>query len=206
MSRIASAQTYPARPARIVVGLPRWYCGPTLLRALLVRDCRSGSVSHSSLRIDSGAGTNIGTEAVVRAPADGYTLLLVTVGKSAINASLYDKLNFNFIRDIAPVAKHLPRPVCYGGQSHRFPPRPSPSSSPMPKRTPVRSTWPRLVTAPLEPRLRRTVQNDGRRRPGLTYLIAAVICLDLLGGQVQVIFTRNRYSDRVRQRRQRCAR
>jgi tripartite-type tricarboxylate transporter receptor subunit TctC len=50
-----------------------------------------------------GAGTNIGTEAVVRAPADGYTLLLVAAA-NAINATLYDKLNFNFIRDIAPVA------------------------------------------------------------------------------------------------------
>ena len=50
-----------------------------------------------------GAGTNIATEAVARAPADGYTLLLVAV-TNAINATLYDKLNFNFIRDIAPVA------------------------------------------------------------------------------------------------------
>ena len=50
-----------------------------------------------------GGGTNIGTEAVVRGRADGYTLLLVT-GSNAINATLYEKLNFNFIRDIAPVA------------------------------------------------------------------------------------------------------
>jgi tripartite-type tricarboxylate transporter receptor subunit TctC len=56
-----------------------------------------------------GAGGNIGTEAVVRAPADGYTLLLVTAG-NAINATLYDKLNFNFIRDIAPVASVIRYP------------------------------------------------------------------------------------------------
>jgi tripartite-type tricarboxylate transporter receptor subunit TctC len=57
-----------------------------------------------------GAGTNIGTEAVVRAPADGYTLLLVNAA-AAINATLYEKLNFNFIRDIAPVAGIVRTPL-----------------------------------------------------------------------------------------------
>src|SRR4029453_16201399 len=56
-----------------------------------------------------GAGTNIGTEAVVRAPADGHTLLLVSTA-NAINATRYDKLNFNFIRDIAPVASIIRQP------------------------------------------------------------------------------------------------
>ena len=63
-----------------------------------------------------GAGTNIATEAVVRAPADGYTLLLVSPS-NAINATLYEKLNFNFIRDIAPVAGIIRAANRHGGES-----------------------------------------------------------------------------------------
>jgi tripartite-type tricarboxylate transporter receptor subunit TctC len=101
-SRIARAQAYPTRPVRIVV--PFTPGGASDITARLIGQWLSERLGQQFV-IDNrpGGGTNIGTEAVVRAPADGYTLLMVG-GYNAINATLYDKLNFNFIRDIAPVA------------------------------------------------------------------------------------------------------
>jgi tripartite-type tricarboxylate transporter receptor subunit TctC len=102
VSRIARAQTYPARPVRIIVGYPPG--GGTDILARLIGQWLSERLGQQFI-VDNrpGANSNIATEAVVRAPADGYTLLMVSAGV-AINATLYDKLNFNFIRDIAPVA------------------------------------------------------------------------------------------------------
>src|SRR5215510_6267469 len=102
VSRIASAQAYPTRPVRIVAPTAPGG-GPDIL-ARLIGPWLSGRLGQPFI-IDNrpGGGTNIGTEAVVRAPADGYTLLMVSATQ-AINATLYDKLNFNFMRDIAPVA------------------------------------------------------------------------------------------------------
>src|SRR5262249_39771718 len=102
VSRIAWAQTYPARPVRIVVGLAAGSASDIVAR--LVGQWLSERLRPPCIMENRpGAGTNIAAEAVVRAAPDGYTLLL-TASPSAINASLYDKLNFNFIRDIAPVA------------------------------------------------------------------------------------------------------
>ena len=102
VSRIARAQAYPARPVRIVVGFTP--AGATDILARLIGQWLSERLGQTFIVENRpGAGSNIGTEAVVRAPADGYTLLLVAPA-NAINATLYDKLNFNFIRDIAPVA------------------------------------------------------------------------------------------------------
>jgi tripartite-type tricarboxylate transporter receptor subunit TctC len=102
MPPIASALDYPTRPVRIVVGFPP--AGSNDVTARLVALWLSERLGRQFLIENRpGAGTNVGTEAVVRAPPDGYTLLLVA-SPAAINATLYEHLNFNFIRDIAPVA------------------------------------------------------------------------------------------------------
>ena len=102
VSRFAWAQAYPTRPVRLIVPLAP--AGASDILARLIGQWLSERLGQQFV-IDNrpGGGTNIGTEAVVRAPADGYTLLMVG-GYNAINATLYDKLNHNFIRDIAPVA------------------------------------------------------------------------------------------------------
>jgi tripartite-type tricarboxylate transporter receptor subunit TctC len=102
VSRLAWAQAYPSRPVRIIV--PFAPAGSTDIVARLMGQWLSERLGQQFvIENRPGGGGNIGTEAVVRASPDGYTLLLVG-GGNAINATLYDKLNFNFIRDIAPVA------------------------------------------------------------------------------------------------------
>src|SRR5499427_758259 len=98
----ARAETYPARPVRLIIGYPPG--GSADLTARLMGQWLSERIGQPVI-VESrpGAATNIATEAVVRAAPDGYTLLLVAPA-NAINATLYDKLNFTFLRDIAPVA------------------------------------------------------------------------------------------------------
>jgi len=108
LSRIARAQAYPSRPVRIIVGFSPG--GATDILARLMGQWLSEKLGQPFI-IDNrpGGGTNMATEAAVRAPADGYTLLMVGTTQ-AINATLYDKLNFDLIRDIAPVAGVLRGP------------------------------------------------------------------------------------------------
>ncbi|HET9247526.1 MAG TPA: tripartite tricarboxylate transporter substrate binding protein [Xanthobacteraceae bacterium] len=109
VSRLARAQDYPARPVRLIVGFAPG--GTTDITARLIGQWLSERLGQQFvIENRTGAATNIATEAVVRAPADGYTLLLVTAS-NAINATLYDKLSYNFIRDIAPVAGIIRYPL-----------------------------------------------------------------------------------------------
>ena len=102
VSRIASAQAYPSRPVRLLIGFAPG--GPADIVARLMGQWLSERLGQQFvIENRPGAGTNIATEAVVRAPADGYTLLFVTAA-SAINTTLYEKLSFNLSRDIVPVA------------------------------------------------------------------------------------------------------
>jgi tripartite-type tricarboxylate transporter receptor subunit TctC len=101
LARIAGAQAYPARPVRCIVGYPAG--GGTDIFVRLLGQSLSERLGQSFvIENRGGASSNIATEQVVRAAADGYTLL-GTDAAAAINATLYDNLNFNFIRDIAVV-------------------------------------------------------------------------------------------------------
>jgi tripartite-type tricarboxylate transporter receptor subunit TctC len=108
VSRIAWAQTYPTRPVRIIVGFAAG--GANDIFARLMGQWLSERLGQSFIIENRpGAAGNIATEAVVRAPADGYTLFVFGL-EAAINATLYDKLNFNFMRDIAPIATIVREP------------------------------------------------------------------------------------------------
>jgi tripartite-type tricarboxylate transporter receptor subunit TctC len=102
VSRIARGQAYPSRPVHIVVGFAPG--GATDIMARLIGQWLSEGLGQQFvIENRPGAGSNIATEAVVRAPSDGYTLLAVT-STNTVNSTLYGNLNFDLIRDIAPVA------------------------------------------------------------------------------------------------------
>ncbi len=108
MARVAIAQTYPSRPVRIVVGFAAG--GSSDIGARLIGQWLQERLGQPFvIENRPGAATNIATESVVHAPPDGYTLLMIGPS-STINATLYDKLNFVFVRDIAPVASTIRQP------------------------------------------------------------------------------------------------
>jgi tripartite-type tricarboxylate transporter receptor subunit TctC len=187
VSRIARAQTYPTKPVSVIV--PWAPGGVTDILARLLGQWLSERLRRP-LIIDnrSGAAGNIGTEAVVRALPDGYTLLLVT-SANAINATLYQKLNFNFIRDIAPVASIAVTPAVMV-VSPLFPAK----------------TVPEFIAHAKANSGKITMATSGVGSPnhiyGELFKMAAAVDLvavpyrgegpalsDLLGGQVQVIFS-----------------
>jgi len=108
VSRVARAQTYPARPVHLILGYAPGGA-PDIVARLFGQWLSQRLGQQFVIENRPGAASNIGAEAVVRAVPDGYTLLYATTA-NAINASLYEKLNFNFIRDIAPVASTIRLP------------------------------------------------------------------------------------------------
>jgi tripartite-type tricarboxylate transporter receptor subunit TctC len=109
MPKTVRAQSYPARPIHLIVGFPPG--GPNDILGRLIGEWLSGQLGQPVIVENRpGASGNIATEAVVRAPGDGYTLLLVGPA-NAINPSIYDNLNHNFLRDIAPVAAITREPL-----------------------------------------------------------------------------------------------
>jgi tripartite-type tricarboxylate transporter receptor subunit TctC len=102
LSRVSWAQAYPTRPVRIIIGFPAGFASDSVAR-LIAQSLSETLGQQFVVENRPGAGSNIATDAVVRATPDGYSLLLVTQ-TNAINATLYGNLSFNFIRDIKPVA------------------------------------------------------------------------------------------------------
>jgi tripartite-type tricarboxylate transporter receptor subunit TctC len=108
-SRAARAQNYPSHPVRIIVGFTAG--GASDITARLLGQWLTVRLGQQFIIENRpGAGTNIATEAVAKSPPDGYTLLLVSVANT-VNATLYERLNFDFIRDIAPVAALIRSPL-----------------------------------------------------------------------------------------------
>jgi tripartite-type tricarboxylate transporter receptor subunit TctC len=185
-SRLASAQTYPARPVRMVVGFPPG--GPVDTTARLISQSLAERLGQPFIVENRpGAGSNVGTEAVVRAQADGYTLLLVAPA-NMINATLYDKLNFNFIRDIAPVAS-ITRSVYVLEVNPLLPVKTVPELITYAKQNPGKLNFASAGNG--------TVQHvagelfklmTGVDIVHVPYRGAAPAVTDLLGGQVQIMF------------------
>ena len=143
VSRIASAQSFPSRPVHIIVGAPPG--GGTDITARLMGQWLSERLGQPFIIENrSGAGGNIATEMVARAPPDGYTLLMA-LHNNAINATLYENLNFNFIRDIAPVASinRVPNVIIVNPSS---PARTVPEFIAFAKANPGSSTWGRAAS------------------------------------------------------------
>ena len=205
VSRVTWAQAYPSRPVRWILGFTSG--GNTDIISRLLGQRLSEQLGQPFI-IESrpGAGTNIATEAVVRAPADGHTLLFVSAS-NAINATLYDKLNFNFIRDIAPVASLVRAPNVMV-VNPTVPAKTVPEFIAYAKANPgkinMASAWDR-DDAPFS---RRAVQDDDwRQHPvHVPYRGAAPALTDLIAGQVQLYLRHHTCVDRATSGPESCAR
>jgi tripartite-type tricarboxylate transporter receptor subunit TctC len=187
LSTGASALDYPARPVRIVVPVPPG--GALDVLARLIGQWLAEKLGQPFIVENRpGAGTNIGIEAVVRAPADGYTLLLIP-GSVTVNATLYEKLPFNFIRDIVPIARISSLPLVMEVNSS-FPAKTVPEFIAYAKANPGKVTMasggsgtPQHIAGELFKLM------TGVAMVHVPYRGGAPALTDLLGGQVQVYFS-----------------
>jgi tripartite-type tricarboxylate transporter receptor subunit TctC len=187
VSRSVWAEAYPTRTVRIIVGLAAG--GGADISGRLIGQWLSERLGQQFLIENRpGAGTNIATEVVVRAPSDGYTLLLVNA-PAAINATLYEKLSFNFIRDIAPVASicRVPNVLLVHPS---FPAKTVPEFIAYARANPgkISMASPGIGSPPhVAGELFKMM--TGIHLVHVPYRGAATALTDLLGGQVQVLFS-----------------
>jgi tripartite-type tricarboxylate transporter receptor subunit TctC len=185
VARVACAETYPAQPVRMIVGYPAGNASDIITR-MMAQSLSERLGQRFFVENRPGAGGSIGTEVVVRAPPDGYTLLMSVVTASAINATYYANLNYNFVRDIAPIAS-------IGAGSYMMVENPS---------VPAKSLPELIAYAKANPG-RINMASAGNGTPthifGELFKMMAGVDLvhipysgsflpDLLGGQVQVVF------------------
>jgi tripartite-type tricarboxylate transporter receptor subunit TctC len=187
VSRTAKAQSYPARPVRLIVGFPAGGAADIVAR-LMAQWLSERLGQQFVVENRPGAGTNIGTGVVVQATADGYTLLFATT-PNAINATLYDHLDFNFIRDIMPVAGIIRAPLVIV-VNPSFPAKSVPDLIAHAKANPGKINMASAGNgspAHLAGELLKTMA--GIDMVHVPYRGGAPALTDLLGGQVQVYFS-----------------
>src|SRR5262245_33047733 len=161
-SRFAWAQAYPARPVRIIVGFSAG--GPTDIVARVMAQWLSERLGHQFVVENrAGAASNIGTEAALRSPPDGYTLLQVT-SSNAVNATFYENLSFDFINDIAPVGAIIRVPFVME-VNPSVPARTVPEFIAYAKANPGRINMASGGTGTSIHICRRALQDDGRDQP-----------------------------------------
>jgi tripartite-type tricarboxylate transporter receptor subunit TctC len=184
VSRIARAQAYPTRPVRIIVGIAPGGA-PDIVARLIGQWLSERLGQQFVIENRSGGATNIATEAVVRAPPDGNVLLLVS-SNNAINAALYENLNFNFVRDIAPVASITLTPHVIAANPS-FPAKAVPELIAYAKANPGKISFGSAgVGSPGHVAGELFKMMTGNNMIHVPYRGAAQALTDLIGGQVQV--------------------
>jgi tripartite-type tricarboxylate transporter receptor subunit TctC len=185
VSRAARAQTYPSRPVRLLAGFPAGSITDVLAR--FAAQWLSESLGQPYVvQNRSGAAGNLATEAVVRAPADGYTLLMINAANT-INTALFDKLSFDFVRDIVPIASMAQGPGVIV-VTPTFPAKSIPELIAYAKANPGRTTFGAPTGTPAHVNGELFKIMAGVDLAHVPYRGTAQALTDLLGGQVQVGF------------------